>query len=100
MFDKNHVVIFNDEEKLPRIIDEAAACGATIILEFGASWCKNCKKVSPLIKQLVESSETQKGVVVLDIDIDDCEELAGQYGVSSIPRYIILSEYSMWEYIF
>lgn len=86
--DVNQVAILEDEDKLPAILESANS----VILEFSASWCKNCKKASPLMKQLVSGQPTGgKGVLVVDVDIDDCPEVAEEYGVSSIPRFIAIS---------
>ena len=30
----------------------------------------------------------KNSVVVTDVDIDDCEDIADEYGVTSIPRYL------------
>ena len=58
----------------------------TVIADFGASWCKNCKKLSPTVKGL--AVQHKENVVVFDVDIDDCEDIAEEWGVSSIPRYV------------
>jgi thioredoxin 1 len=58
--------------------------GNTVIADFGASWCKNCKKISPHVASLAELHDGR--VTVLDVDIDDLEDLAVAHGVSSIPR--------------
>jgi thioredoxin 1 len=78
------VAISNEADFRSRFDHLNTSTALTVMLEFGASWCKNCKKIAPTIKLLAEEYMGQ--VVVLDVDIDDCEEIASEFDVSSIPR--------------
>jgi thioredoxin 1 len=80
----SYVAISNEADFRSRFDHLNTSTALTVILEFGASWCKNCKKIAPTIKLLAEEYMGQ--VIVLDVDIDDCEEIASEFDVSTIPR--------------
>lgn len=57
------------------------------ILKFGADWCGPCKRVEGVfmeVNQMFPNVEFQH----VNIDVDD--ELANEYGVQSIPTFILL----------
>tara|TARA_B100000575_G_C23030708_1_gene593411 strand:+ start:166 stop:618 length:453 start_codon:yes stop_codon:yes gene_type:complete len=55
-----------------------------IIGYFTATWCGPCKMISPDITKLGESSEN---ILVLKIDVDDCEEVASQCDIDCMPTF-------------
>lgn len=54
-----------------------------VLVDFWASWCGPCKMLAPVVAQLAEEYEGK--IKVAKIDCDENEELAMEYGVSSIP---------------
>ena len=57
--------------------------GRLNIVDFHAEWCPPCKKLGPILSEIVEANSH---VVRLGkIDVDQAKELAGEEGVSSIP---------------
>jgi thiol-disulfide isomerase/thioredoxin len=58
-----------------------------IIIKFGASWCKPCKKIKEPVE--VFFTQTPNNIVCCDIDVDDCEEiytfLRGKRMINGIP---------------
>ena len=56
------------------------------IIDFYASWCGPCKMLGPVIDQLAEELEGK--IPVGKIDVDECREVAMEYGVMSIPTVI------------
>ena len=53
-----------------------------VLVDFYADWCGPCKMMSPVIDKIAEEVE---GVKVCKLNVDDAQEIAGQYGVMSIP---------------
>ena len=67
--------------------DEISSSDKTVLLDFYADWCGPCKMVSPIIDQIAEENpEYLVGKVIVDED----SELAGRFGVMSIPTLVVL----------
>lgn len=62
-----------------------AAAGDVVLLDFNASWCGPCRKMSPIVQQLKSS-----GYAVREVDIDREPELAKQFQVDSVPCFVML----------
>lgn len=58
-----------------------------VIVDFWAEWCSPCHQVAPVLDQIV--AERDGTVKLVKINIDDEPELAGEFGVSSIPTMIL-----------
>ena len=60
-----------------------------VLVDFWAAWCGPCKMLSPVVDQIVEENPDIK---VGKINVDDEPELAGQFGVMSIPTLLMIKE--------
>ena len=54
-----------------------------ILVDFYASWCGPCKMLGPILETL--------DMDVLKIDVDECPELAREYGVMSVPTLMLFN---------
>ena len=66
---------------------DVLAAEVPVLVDFWAPWCGPCLAVSPLLEELAE--ELAGRVRVVKVDIDENEELAFRYHVSSIPTFIL-----------
>jgi len=57
-----------------------------VLVDFWAEWCGPCKMIAPLLDEL--ATEYDGKVKIGKINTDDQQELAGQYGVRSIPTLL------------
>lgn len=58
------------------------------IVDFYADWCGPCKMVSPILEQL--SQEFAGKMNVYKVNTDDEPELAGAFGIQSIPSLLFV----------
>jgi thioredoxin 1 len=61
-----------------------------VLVDFWAEWCGPCKMIAPMLEQIaVERAGTLK---VGSINVDLENELAGQFGIVSIPTLIVFKD--------
>ena len=63
----------------------------TVILDFYATWCGPCKKLSPLFTKLCEEAK-QKGTQTsfFKVDVDIHEDLTEKYAIDAMPTVLVL----------
>ena len=58
-----------------------------VLLDFYADWCGPCRMVSPIVDDIAEE---RSDIVVGKVNVDEEEELAGRFGVFSIPTLVVM----------
>ena len=61
-----------------------------VLVDMFATWCGPCKMMSPVIEELAEEYEGQVKVGKVDIVADS--ELAAQYGIMSVPTFLVFKD--------
>lgn len=70
-------------------IDATIQENDTVILDFWAEWCGPCKRFGPVFEA---ASEKFPGVVFGKVDTEAQQELAGAFGIQSIPTLMIFRQ--------
>lgn len=60
-----------------------------VLVDFWASWCGPCLMLSPFIEEI---ENERKDIKVVKIDVDQNQNLALQYNISSIPAVLIFNQ--------
>lgn len=58
-----------------------------VLVDFFAVWCGPCQMETPILEELAETWKDK--VKIVKVDVDQNQELAGQYGVMSIPTIVV-----------
>lgn len=58
------------------------------IVDFYASWCGPCKMVAPILEELAK--EYKDDIVVYKVNTENEQELAGAFGIRSIPTILFI----------
>ena len=58
-----------------------------VLVDFWASWCGPCKMMAPIVAQIAEEYDGRAKVG--KVNVDEESELAMQYGIMSIPAFLI-----------
>ena len=57
-----------------------------VLVDFNAGWCGPCRMLKPTLEALAASDPAFK---IASVDVDAQDELAFDYGVSSIPCLVV-----------
>jgi len=61
-----------------------------VLIDFWASWCGPCRMLSPVISEIAEESSGK--FKVGKVNVDEQEELAAMFRISSIPTLVVLKD--------
>lgn len=60
-----------------------------VLLDFYADWCGPCQQLSPILENISKKRDDFK---IIKIDVDNFQDIAGKYGVMSMPTLILLQD--------
>lgn len=61
-----------------------------VMVDFYAEWCGPCKLAAPVLDELAE--EGAEKYHVIKVNVDENQELAGEFGVMSIPTVVLFKD--------
>ena len=58
-----------------------------VLVDFFATWCGPCRMLTPILEQVAKENNGEFDIFKLDVD--ECEDLAREYGIMSIPTLMV-----------
>ena len=90
------------EEKIKKMLDEAKAgvvkltsssfdnflnTDKPILIDFWADWCMPCRMMAPVMDELAKAYAGK--ALFGKVNVDENPQIAGKYGIMSIPHFLI-----------
>jgi len=77
-----NVTVLTDETFAAEVLQS----DTPVVVDFWASWCGPCQMMIPVFDAVAGETE---GVKFCKMNVDECQETAGKYGIMSIPAFKI-----------
>ena len=75
---------FSENDSFSKVVLEPSKT-SPVMVDFFATWCGPCKKLSPLL----EETSNKHGFKLVVIDVDKNNDLSSEYNITSIPHIFL-----------
>ena len=74
---------------------EVESSSKPVLVDFWAEWCPPCRMLAPTFEKLAANYSDQ--IIFAKVNVDELPEVAGQYGIRSIPTLLLLRDGEVLE---
>jgi thioredoxin 1 len=74
---------------------EVESSSKPVLVDFWAEWCPPCRMLAPIFEKLAANYGDQ--IIFAKVNVDELPEVAGQYGIRSIPTLLLLRDGEVLE---
>lgn len=75
------------DSEVERILNDTR--NRTIFIQFHATWCRPCKLLRPI---LLAAAAKHENIILLSVDVDECQEVSAKFKVASLPTVVVMKE--------
>ena len=69
--------------------EELKRADRPVLLDFFATWCGPCRMIAPFVEEIAAEHPEY---IIAKIDVDECPDLAREFGIESIPTLVVLQD--------
>ena len=69
--------------------EELKRADRPVLLDFFATWCGPCRMIAPFVEEIAAEHPEY---IIAKIDVDECTDLAREFGIESIPTLVVLKD--------
>lgn len=84
------VIHIESKEHFEDVIKTNKHANPLFVLDFTATWCGPCKKMSPIFDKLSSDYSSNNAAIFMKIDIDQNQALSNIFEVTSIPQFTFI----------
>lgn len=74
----------------PNGLSETLALSQVVVVDLWAPWCGPCRMLAPVVSEIAEEYDGK--ITVAKCNVDDCQDIAMEYGVMNIPTLLYFKD--------